>query len=66
MPETGGAGPDDAAASWVVNDPGSNAELGFRFAAGSFNTDDDVDWPDVLLAAPGASSVYVWNSAGIW
>ena len=62
MPQTGGVEPPgDTAARWSSGVDG--ADLGSRLGADTFGSDE---WPDVLLAAPGAHSVYVWKSAGIW
>jgi hypothetical protein len=61
MPQTGGIGPEDTTARWAVGLVG--ADLGTGLAADTFGSDE---WPDVLLAAPGDRSVYLWKSAGIW
>lgn len=61
MPQTGGVGPEDVSARWsMMGEIG--AGLGTDLGSSTFGSDE---WPDVLLAAPGARSVYLWKSAGI-
>ena len=64
MPQTGGIGPEDTSARWSIGGGvGLGPDLGARLAADTFGSDE---WPDILLAAPGARSVFLWKSAGIW
>jgi hypothetical protein len=60
MPLTGSIGPDDVVPWWTVGSGGPD-ELGFALSAGQFGNDA---WPDILLAAPGDRTVYLWDSAG--